>query len=678
MKNKILILCSFAGFALATFQVSAQDNKAYINATSNAHVVAHDVNMGDVHWTSGFWSDRFNQAMEITIPAEYNYFMKKSEDNFRKVAGEIPVTDGSFGTNWQDGDYYKWLEAQVSYYAVHPSDSLLERLNSCAKLIVKAQDSDGYITTHTQIGFGQQGPSQYKIHKVVHNAPHFTERAYHETYNMGHLMTLATTYYRVTGSKILLDVAIKAADCIDKAFAQVTPEISEADFNPTEIMGLVELYRCTGDKKFLNLANRIVTGRGYAKTEFSQNATPFRKETHAVGHAVTGTVLYNGVADLYAETGDDSLLTSLKAIWNDMYLRKVSITGGLGNAHDEIDQKNPQKTVHEAFGLPYDLYNATAYNETCAALYGAYFCWRMFMITGDSKYVDQMEVGFYNDLSGISIDGKSFFYTNPLRWYGEDQNLLSLDYQKRWTDNVSCVCCPTSIVRFLTETNDYAYAVGDNSLFVTLYGSNHISTEINGNKVVFTQKTNYPWQGLVEFTYEGEKDVNFDLKLRIPHWAKGSYVKVNGEERDVSAGTFASINRIWKKGDKVLLNLTFNPRLVEANPKVEQLVNQVAVVNGPIVYCAESVDYIKPFVKFEDMMIDAKPQFQVLYKSQILNGINTIRIDNMYFTTESFPKGKLYVSQDLEPRRTLATFIPYYAWNNRGTGQMSVFFPIKW
>ncbi len=660
------------------FSLQAQQPAPYIAASADAHVRVHTVPMGSVQWTDGFWGDRFQLAMENVVPAEYKYFMKASEDNFRKVAGVMKPGDGTFGTNWQDGDYYKWVEAQVAYYAVHPSADLLKRINDCATLIASAQDKDGYITTHVQLGYGMQGPNQEKVHKVVHDKPHFTVRNYHETYNMGHLLTLACTHYRVTKSRILLDVAIKAADCLDRAFAKVTPKLAEADFNPTQIMGLVELYRCTGNKKYLNLANRFVTGRGHIKSAFSQNATPFRKETHAVGHAVTGTVLYNGAADLYAETGDSTLLTPLKEIWNDIYMRKASVTGGLGNVHDGIDPTRADATVHEAFGLPYSLKNASAYNETCAALYGAYFSWRMFMITGDSKYVDQMEVGFYNDLSGMSIDGKSYFYTNPIRWNGQDQTLRSLDHHKRWTTEVSCVCCPTSMVRFLTETNNYAYAVRNKDLFVTLYGSNKITTKVNGQMISLTQQTNYPWDGQVNITYDTTTSATFALKLRIPQWAKGATLMINGQAIKTQAGSFATINRTWKQGDKVQLDLQMKPRLIQANNRVEELVNQVAVANGPLIYCAESVDYFKPFIEFEDIMISAHPRFKVIHKSQLLGGINVITIPTIFYRTESFDSKKLYDTQAMETRQTQMTFIPYFAWNNRGSSKMSVFFPIKW
>lgn len=680
--QRVFRLCATAAFCFAVGQgvsLHAQKKAAYIEATPKAHVEVRGLPIGAVQWQKdGFWGERFQMAMENMVPAEYEYFMKQSEDNFRKVAGDMEPDFGTFGTNWQDGDYYKWLEAQVAYYAVHPSPELLKKINDCATLIARAQDEDGYITTHVQMGYGLQGPSQFKTRKVVHDKPHFTVRGYHETYNIGHLMTLAATHYRVTGSRILLDVAIKAGNCLDKAYKKVTPKLAEADFNPTQIMGLVEIYRCTGNKRFLNLANRFVSGRGYAKTEFSQNATPFREERDAVGHAVTGTVLYNGAADLYAETGDSTLLTPLKAIWDDIYTRKASLTGGLGSEHNEIDHKHMDKTVHEAFGHAYDIHNATAYNETCAALYGAYFSWRMFMITGDSKYVDQMEVAFYNDLSATALDGKSYFYTNPLRWHGQDHELLSLDHHKRWTTEVSCVCCPTSMVRFLTETNNYAYAVNKNALFVTLYGSNSIQTKVGGQDVAFKQETNYPWNGQINMTYEADKPANFALKLRIPHWAKKAKVVINGKAKPTKAGTFATVKRQWKKGDKVELQLNMKPRLVQANGRVEQLVNQVAIVNGPIVYCAETVDYIAPFVDFNDMMIAAKPKLKVEYKPQLLGGINSIKVPTMYYRTETFDSDALYSTDPMKVRQTQMTFIPYYAWNNRGTSRMSVFFPIKW
>jgi DUF1680 family protein len=674
MKNWMIVV-----FCILTTTLFAQEGpvQPYINPTSNANVVVRGLGMEEVKWTPGFWKDRFDLNENNVIPAEWNYFMNFSEDNFKILAGEKKSKIGFQGTNWQDGDYYKWLEAQISLYAINKNPQLLKEIQHRAHLIADAQAKDGYITTHTQIGYGLMGPKSYELHEFKH-PKRFATCRFHETYNMGHLMTLATTHYRVTGDSTLLNVAIKVGDFLDKQFPTTSKETSNMDFNPTHIMGLMELYRCTKDQKYLDVANRFVTSRGMGRDAMNQNATPLREETHAVGHAVLATVLYNGAADLCAETGDKALLKSLKAIWEDIYTRKASVTGGLGNVHNGVSPTNRNTTVQEAFGSPYSLANSTAYNETCASFYGAFFSWRMFLLTGDAKYVDQMEISFYNNLSSMALDGKSYFYTNVLRWYGKNHPLLSLDHNQRWTNQETCVCCPTSIARFLAQTNDYAYAKKEGKLFVTLYGSNIMSTEINGKRVTFDQTSDYPISGKSTFNFSGELHNDFSLMLRIPAWAKNSYYTINGEKHNVEAGTFAQLKRIWKHGDKVELYLDMKPRLIQANPLVEELRNQVAVAYGPLIYCAETSKDIQASIKLPNLLIPSNPEFKIEYKKDMLGGINEITVENAYIRESVTPKDKLYSKLDPVVKKTKLNLIPYYTWSNRGISEMTVFLPIKW
>lgn len=650
--------------------------KGYINPTATSSAKIRNVDMGNVKWTNGFWKERFDLCMTNAVPAQWEYFMNFSENNFRILANKSNQTEGYKGTYWQDGDYYKYLEAQISDYSVTKDPKLLAKIEEKAQMIARAQATDGYITTHTQIGFGlkDQGPFRWSEYK---GDKRFLSASLHETYNMGHLLTLATTHYRVTGSKTLLNVAIKAGDFLDLYFKEFTPELAKIDYNPTQLMGLVELYRVTGDKKYLNLADRFMTARGKGKITQSQNDTPLRKETQAMGHAVTATVLYSGAADICAETGDAKLLSALKDIWTDIYNRKASVTGGLGNVHNGISPNNKKEVVHEAFGMPYKLDNAITYNETCATYYGAYFSWRMFLLTGESKYIDKMENAFYNNLSAMSLDAKSYFYTNPLRWYGKDHQLLSLDYHERWTTECTCVCCPTSVARFLTQSKEYAYAVDDQSLYVTLYGSNEIVTKIGNTNLRFTQTTNYPWEGNVSLLYDGDKNASFNLKLRIPAWAENVTLKINGAEQVVNSGTFATINRQWKKGDKVELNLNLKAQLIEGNPKVEEIRNQVAVSYGPLVYCVEQRD-LPNGIKIDDIVLPMNSKFIIEYKKDFLGGINSISTVDAYARTKSFDNKELYLPLKTDLKPIKLQLIPYYAWSNRGEDEMSVFIPLKW
>ncbi len=657
----------------------AKEGAPYVAATDNAIVKAHGVNIGDVEWSQGgFWRERFDQVMPNLIPAQYKYFMGFSEDNFKKLAGEMEMGDGFKGTYWQDGDYYKWLEAQIAVYSVNKDPELLKQINEKASYIARSIADDGYSTTHTQIGYGVTG-SERAWNKPFKNTQRFKATGMHETYNMGHLLTLACMHYRVTGDRTLLDAAIKVGDYLDKYFAVVTPALSDVDFNPTQIMGLMELYRTTGEKRYMDLANRFITGRGHKKgTTQNQNDTKLREETRAVGHAVLGPVLYIGAADYAAESNDTKLILALKTIWDDIYTRKASFTGGIGNVHRGGSEtpRNATECVHEAFGFPYQLQSATAYNETCATYYGAYFSWRMFLLTGETKYLDVMEKAFYNNLSAMQLDGKSYFYTNVLRWYGAEHNCLSLDFHQRWTEECTCVCCPTSVVRFLAESKEYAYAKEDNALLVTLYGSNTIDTEIDGQKVKFTQKSAYPWSEAVEMVYGGKKGAKFALKLRIPQWADGATLKVNGVDMPLSGtGIFAVVDRKWSVGDKVELNLPMRPIINEGNPMVEEVRNQVAISYGPLAYCVEGKDLPKG-VKIDNILLPLDTKFDVK-QEQMLGGVKSITADALV-RTSSFDKSNLYAPIKGGYKEFKLKFIPYYAWSNRGESEMSVFVPAKW
>jgi hypothetical protein len=660
------ILFSLTFICLLSLSVNAQE-EAYINTSKSQFSKIKSLDMGSVKWTDGFWKERFDLCQANVIPAQWDYFMEFSQHNFEIAAYKLNDPEGFRGTNWQDGDYYKWLEAQVGTYAITKDTAISNKIERAAQLIAKAQASDGYITMNTQAA---------KDGKHYKNSQRFASARLHETYNMGHLMTLACTYYRVTGSRTLLDVAIKAADFLDQRFAVITPELTIVDFNPTHITGLTELYRTTGNKKYLDLAQRFVDAKGNGGTLINQNKTPLRDEREAVGHAVLANYLYCGAADIYAETGEQALLVSLDSIWEDTYMRKSSITGGLGNQHYGITSANPKDMTHESFGYPYKLDNAIGYNETCANFGGAYFSYRMFLLTGEPKYLDKMEKTFYNNLSSMSLDGKSYFYTNPMRWHGKDHTLLSQDYHGRWTTQFPCVCCPTSVARFLTETNNYAYGIDGNSLYVVLYGSNEVTTKIGKSTVKFTQKSNYPWQGDITMIYDGDEKAEFSLKMRIPSWAEGAIVKVNGQEQAAQASTFIEMNRKWNKGDKVELNLPLKPMVIEVNPRVEETRNQMAVTYGPLVYCVEAID-LPAGVKMDNIILPINSKLTAEYKKGLLGGVVTISGEAMQ-RTNTFDNKVLYAPVNTQLKPFKLQLIPYYSWANRGEFEMSVFLPVKW
>ncbi|MFR9595926.1 MAG: beta-L-arabinofuranosidase domain-containing protein [Rikenellaceae bacterium] len=671
--NKRLILLAVSSLWAAG---AAAQGGAYVESGENSVAAVRGVEMGSVEWSGDFWKSRFDLCLSDIVPAQWDYFMGFTEDNFKIVGDGMTSQIGYRGTNWQDGDYYKWLEAQISVYSVTKDSALLESINERAERIVRSIADDGYITLHTQIGYGAKGNEDDKL-IPFENSERWIRPQLHETYNMGHFLVMAMTHHRVTGSDLLLDAAVRVGDYLDSYFDVVTPEKAHLDYNSVHVMGLMELYRTTGEERYLECVNRVISGRGQKKgLTQNQNDTPLRKEDRAVGHAVLAPVLYIGAADYCAESGDEQLTEALEAIWEDIYHRKASLTGGIGNVHNGGSEKNREEAVHEAFGLPYSIDSSTAYNETCATFYGAFFSWRLFLLTGDVKYLDVMERAFYNNLSSMALDGRSYFYTNVLRWHGEDHDCLSLDFHDRWTTQCTCVCCPTSVARFAAQTKEYAYAKDDNSLYVILYGSNNIETSVAGHDVKFEQQSSYPWSGDVVMTYAGDRNAEFDLKLRIPEWAQGASLKVNGEVVETSASSFASVSRKWRKGDKVELVLPMTPQLIEADPRVEQLRNQVAVSCGPLVYCLEGHD-LPEGVAIEDVILPVDASIEVKFEEELLGGVNSLSVEALS-RSKGYEQGSLYAPIKGGYETVALKMIPYYAWANRGESEMTVFVPLKW
>lgn len=651
--------------------------KAYIGSGESSIAKVQGLDMGSVKWTDGFWKERFDMTLEAVAPAQYDYFMGFSENNLRQVAEGVKNDPTGFkGTWWQDGDYCKWLEAHIAVYSVSKDPELKKIIDEKAAMAAKAIDDDGYFSTHTSIGHGVRGSKGLWNNKFS-DLKRFSTPSLHETYNMGHYLTMACTHYRVMGNRVMLDSAIKIGDFLSSYFGEMTPELAAIDFNQTHLMGLMELYRSTGERKYAETVNRIVTARGNKGGEvMNQNSRKLRMEDEAVGHAVLGPVMYSGALDYATEFGDEALIKAMKRIWVDIYTRKASFTGGIGNVHEIAYARHRNLVAHEAFGERYKIHSSTAYNETCANFYGAYFSWRLFLLTGEAKYLEPMEKVFYNNLSAMALDGKSYFYTNVLRWHGEEHKGLTMDAHERWTESCNCVCCPTSVVRFLAQTKDYAYATDEESLYVTLYGSNSVEKTIGGKRVSFTQKSCYPWKGDVEMEYQGDRNAAFNLKLHIPEWAGGATLAINGETVKTTAGSFATIARCWKRGDRVELKLPMRPRLSEANPLVEELRNQVAVSYGPLTYCAEAID-LPEGVTMDQVMIPANAIFDVAFDKDLLRGVNVITVDALARTTVS-DKSKLYTQLESGYKPIKLKMIPYYSWANRGDHAMSIFFPVKW
>ncbi|MRT91962.1 glycoside hydrolase family 127 protein [Ancylomarina sp. 16SWW S1-10-2] len=658
------------------FSSYAQEN-GIINNAKSPYVKLKSIDMGDCVWTDGFWASKIENAKDSMVPYMGHLLCGDTGhalNNFKIAAG---LQHGEHkGMRWHDGDFYKYMEAVTYLYSQTKDEKYLKELDGYIKIIGEAQEADGYLETQIQLN--------PKVDR-------YENRKYHEMYNTGHLLTSACIHYRITGQRNFLDIAIKQADLLYTIFMPEDKKYGRFGFNQTQIMGLVELYRTVGDKKYLKLAEKFINNRGKYKVEETpatvgypigdmvQEFTPLREATEAVGHAVLALYYYAGAADVYSETGEKALVDALDRLWDNVTNKKMYVTGAVGQTH--YGASTNRQMIEEGFIDAYMMPNMTAYNETCANICNAMFSYRMLGIHGESKYADIMELVELNSgLSGISIDGKHYYYANPLRVIdgSRDYEKMNTEYPER-QPYLDCFCCPPNLVRTVCKISGWAYSKSENGIAVNLYGGNKLSTTLlDGSKIELSEVTNYPWEGTVTITVDKCKKQAFDIMLRIPDWAKNSKILVNGEATDVvvTPGKFATMTRKWKKGDVISLDMPMEVTFVEGNTRIEEVRNQVAVKRGPIVYCVESADLPKG-THIVDVYLNSAAPYKAEFKKDLLGGVTTITTevlirknsneDSMYKTVRK---------PEFETRKV--QLIPNYAWSNRGQGEMTVFMPIVW
>lgn len=672
MITKGTLALLFLGLA---FSGSAQD-KSLVNTSQSPHAKLQSLNMRDVTWTTGFWADRFKVAKETMVPNMWRIYndaeISHAFKNFEIAAGLD--TGNHKGPSFHDGDYYKTLEAMASVYAVSRDKKLDDMMDKAIAVIAKSQREDGYIYTKAMIEQRKTGSKNQ-----------FQDRLSFEAYNIGHLMTAACVHYRATGKTSLLNVAKRATDYLYNFYKTASPTLARNAICPSHYMGTIEMYRTTREPRYLELAKKLIDIKGKIDdgTDDNQDRIPFREQTKAMGHAVRANYLWAGAADVYAETGDETLKSTLDLMWNDMTNRKMYITGGCGSLYDGVSPDgtsyNPVQVqkIHQAFGRDYQLPNFTAHNETCANIGNVLFNYRMLQLTGDAKYADVMELALHNSvLSGISLDGTKFLYTNPLAFSDK------LPFKQRWSkDRVEYIslsnCCPPNVVRTIAEVANYAYSISDKGLWLNLYGSNNVSTELkDGSKISFVQETNYPWDGDIKLTLRETTSKPYSIFFRIPGWTDNARLLINGKVSDVklTSGQYAEVNRKWKKGDKVELILPMEAKLVEANPLVEETRNQVAVKRGPVVYCLESVDMPQQniFDVFMPSNISLKPQ------TLKIDGADVMSLEGEAKLVENKDwKNVLYREVSDQNKTAKVRLVPYFAWGNRGHSEMSVWLPLS-
>jgi DUF1680 family protein len=591
--------------------------------------------------------------------------------NFRIAAG---LAEGRpRGAPFNDGDFYKLLEASCASLAIAPDAELERRVEDAIAVIARAQRADGYLHTPVLIR-ARQGDT---------NAVPFRDRNNFEMYNLGHLMSAACLHQRVTGRTNFLGVARRAADFLDATFRGASPEVARSSVCPSHYMGMVELYRVTREPRYLALAEKFFALRSQITDggDDNQDRVPFTQQTEAVGHAVRANYLFAGAADLFMETGDPALWRTLGAVWTNVVTRKLYLTGACGALYDGAspDASKDQKTItrtHQAYGREFQLPNTTAHAETCANIGNVLWNWRMFLATGEARFVDVLELSLYNSvLSGVGLDGTNYFYTNPLRV--TDPLPVSLRWSRTRVPFVSSFCCPPNVVRTVAEVNGLAYAKSSGALWVNLYGASEWRTEVAaGVAVKLAQDTAYPWNGRVRLAVSPSKSSEFALNLRVPGWAKSATVRVNNLPLADAPkpGTYFTLHRTWQPDDVVELDFPMPAALIESNPLVEETLGQVAVKRGPLVYCVESADL--KGAKVNELSLPADADLLPRFDQRLLGGVAVVDA-TLTVRPQGDWNGQLF--REVQPRtsRTVKVqFVPYFAWGNRGAGEMSVWLPL--
>ncbi|WP_434736794.1 glycoside hydrolase family 127 protein [Bacteroides gallinaceum] len=611
------------------------------------------------HVDGGFWKQRLDACRDVTIPLAFSKCEETGRyDNFLKA--QHPCDTFSVGGfSFDDTDVYKTIEGASYLLQTYPDKKLESYIDSVLHIVAGAQEPDGYLYTARTMNPKHPHPwaGSKRWEKV--------EELSHEFYNLGHMIEGAVAHYQATGKRNFLDIAIKYADCVCKAIGPDKGQTVRVPGHQIAEMALAKLYLVTGNRKYLDEAKFFLDKRGYTscKDAYSQAHKPVVQQDEAVGHAVRATYMYSGMADVAALTGDTAYVHAIGRIWDNIVGKKLYLTGGIGATANG-----------EAFGGNYELPNATAYCETCAAIGNVYVNHRLFLFHGDAKYYDVLERSLYNGvLSGISLDGGKFFYPNPLESAGGYE-------RKAW---FGCACCPSNLCRFLPSVPGYVYATRGDSLYVNLFMEGVSEIQVGKYKLELRQQTAYPFEGTVRMQLTKGKG-DFVMKVRIPGWVRGEVVpsdlyrfadkkktdysvKVNGETVDGELENgYLAISRRWKKGDVVELSLDMTPRLVAANEKVADDRGKMAVERGPLVYCAEWPD--NEDIDLFSVLLPREAQLAVTGE-KAPGGACVIAAKAQRLSYDA--EGKLCTSD------VTLKLIPYYSWANRGQGKMMVWLPVE-
>lgn len=678
------ILTSIVLAAAAIMPATAQKTKTLSNGYPFSQVpftsvkIAHD----------SFWGNRLQAARKVTIPLAFSKCETEHRyKNFEMAAYTLqhPGHKGLdtkewnvskfMGFSFDDTDVYKTIEGASYILQTYPDKKLKAYIDSVLDVVAAAQEPDGYLYTARTIN--PKHPHNWSGDKRWEQ----DETLSHELYNLGHMVDAACAHYQATGSTKFLDIAKRYADCVVREVGPKDGQVKVVPGHQIAEMALARLYTLTGEKKYLDEAKYLLDYRGKTKIRnpYSQSHEPILKQSEAVGHAVRAGYMYAGIADVAALTQDSDYIKTIDRIWDNIVSKKYYITGGVGARH-----------AGEAFGSNYELPNMTAYNETCAAISMVYLFERMFLLHGDSKYIDCLERTLYNGvISGMSMDGGRFFYPNPLS--SDGKYAFNADNNTTRQPWFGCACCPSNICRFIPSVPGYLFGVKDNNIFVNLFAANVSTIKVNGKDVILEETTEYPWNGDIKITVKKSNAKNANLLIRIPGWARNqvvpsdlyqfadketpSYsVTVNGKavEADLSANKgYLPVKNI-RKGDVVRIHFDMPVRTVIANQKVADDKSKVAVERGPLVYCAEAADNNgEPVLR---AVMGKKPTFNVVDNYSIQN---TETKNAPAFTVKAIKTEGQILNDNADGislKKCTLTLIPYYAWNHRGANQMNVWF----
>ena len=615
MKQYLLLAAS--AFLLQGCQTSKEDIK------EQPLKMIEQIDFSHVKINDNFWSPRLSKHVSATLPVCIDQIENQTGRirNFENAAKGEGEHSGIF---FDDSDVYKALEGMAYSLINNPDSELEKKADEWIDKFAAAQQPDGYINTfYTLTGLDKRWTNMDK----------------HEMYCAGHMIEAGVAYYQATGKRKLLDVCIRMTDHMMSQFGpgkrHWVPGHEEIE------LALVKLYQTTQEQKYLDFAYWLLEERGHGhgtmgdegkwNPVYYQDIVPVRQLTDISGHAVRCMYLYCGMADVAALKNDTGYIAAMDRLWDDVVHRNMYITGGIGSSHD-----------NEGFTEDYDLPNLDAYCETCASVGMVLWNQRMNQLTGDSKYIDVLERSLYNGaLAGISLGGDRFFYVNPLESKGDH-------HRQEW---YGCACCPSQLSRFLPSIGNYIYASSDDALWVNLYIGNTGQIRIGETDILLTQETDYPWDGSVKLTISTSLPLEKEIRLRIPNWCKTYDLSINGKRINVSEEKGYAVIKDWKSQDVIALDMDMPVEIVAADPHVKENFGKRAIQRGPLVYCMEEID--NP-VYFDQIQLSPSTTFQTAFASDILNGIKTIKTNG---------------------RAQSATFIPYYAWDNRKAGKMRVWIP---